>query len=179
MCTSPATTTNYNTTFRLEHARKVLEVSRREFETKYFISNNGRLAPRLLRKLPNTTKSLYTESKTASSSNNANTKRTRRQRSEKPPSNERFKKQEQLIDAFNEEMVVAIEKLDTTEPILEEQLSNVEEVKEREVSEEEVMSEEFDETSSDEESASENSSNSSDDNNSREIKTRRRRRNAD
>jgi len=79
----------------LGYAHKVFDVTKRAYATKYFISNNGRLAPRLVRKLRDTTKVLYTESK---SSNNTS-KRTKRRTGRNVDNSNR---QEKLIDTFNE-----------------------------------------------------------------------------
>ncbi|KAI6179343.1 hypothetical protein M3Y98_00600200 [Aphelenchoides besseyi] len=44
---------------QFEYAQKVFDITRKAYTTKYFVSNNGRLTPRLVRRLHSSTKLLY------------------------------------------------------------------------------------------------------------------------
>lgn len=146
---------NYLFVFRFDYTRAVLDVAKKAFATKYFISNNGRVAPRLVRKLPNSAKFLYSEPKLQDSQ-----KRPRRKNTK--TSDEGLKKEE--------------EKFDENEPaVLEEHPHIEEEVVKAETSDEDLSSQ-FDETSSEEEESASESSNSSDDNSREKNFARRTRR---
>ncbi|KAI6218273.1 hypothetical protein M3Y95_01172600 [Aphelenchoides besseyi] len=54
-----AETPRHNERQWFEYAQKVFDITRKAYTTKYFVSNNGRLTPRLVRRLHSSTKLLY------------------------------------------------------------------------------------------------------------------------
>lgn len=135
-----------------------MDVTKKAFASKYFISNNGRIAPRLVRKLPNSTKLLYAETKLL-----GNTKPRRERRQNKSTKIEEFIKQDQLADHFKEELTFVDKKesneekdheLNDETATLDEQSVHTDERNDLETSEEEddesTSSSEFDESFSDE-----------------------------
>lgn len=136
----------------------MLDITKKAFSTKYFISNNGRLAPRLVRKLREATKVTYTESKSTAASKRASRRKNPAAKAavgERPAKNE-----EQLVDKLNEVNIASKAENESVDTVVDE---NVEEEDLKEMDQEELMSEEnstdFDDDSSDEpQSASESSS---------------------
>jgi hypothetical protein len=95
------TTFDNITFFRFDYALKVLDITKKAYATKYFISNNGRLAPRLVRKLRDTTKLIYTETKPTAASKRA----SRRKNVPINPATT-VERNEQLADKLNEINIV-------------------------------------------------------------------------